>query len=132
MHVPWFGAARVFFFFFATVCVWGVVVDGGSWLLLVVLHVCALTKDTPEPWMVWDARSLVVGGRLVCCSFFFFFSSGPMRGRVSVVCLLFSGLGCLTVLHACALTKDTPESWRGLGCVGFVCWLSVGQLFDVS
>ena len=74
MHVPWFGAARVFFFFFfATVCVWGVVVDGGSWLLLVVLHVCALTKDTPEPWMVWDARSLVVGGRLVCCSFFFFF-----------------------------------------------------------
>ena len=72
MHVPWFGAARVFFFFCHCVCVWGVVVDGGSWLLLVVLHVCALTKDTPEPWMVWDARSLAVGGRLVCCSFFFF------------------------------------------------------------
>ena len=72
---------------------------------------------------------LVVGWFVVR---FFFFSSGPMRGRVSVVCLLFSGLGCLTVLHACALTKDTPESWRGLGCVGFVCWLSVGQLFDVS
>ena len=72
MHACALVWGRFFFrFVFATVCVWGVVVDGGSWLLPVVLHVCALTKDTPEPWMVWDARSLVVGGRLVCCPFFF-------------------------------------------------------------
>ena len=56
--------------------------------------------------------------------------------RCFVVCVRGFG-GCESwlfaeLLHVCAEAKDTPEPWKGLGCVGIGCWLSVGPLVAVS